>query len=398
MSSQKYMDLENAFGAMNYNPLPVVLERGKGVWVWDSEGNKYMDMLSSYSALNQGHTHPKIIQALTEQAQKLTLTSRAFYNNRLGAFLEKLCTTVGMEKALPMNSGAEGVETALKCARRWGYMKKGIPENKAEIIVCNNNFHGRTISIISFSTEADYKKGFGPFTPGFVTIPFNDASALEKAITKNTAAFLVEPIQGEAGVYVPDEGYLKKAYDMCKKNNVLFIADEIQTGFGRTGKLFACQHENIQPDMFIFGKALGGGVFPVSAIVTSAEVASVFTPGSHGSTFGGNPLAAAIGLTAIEIILEEKLVENSYEMGAMLMKKLKTLKNPHIKEVRGKGLLIGLELKTHNKTARQYCEDLQKENILCKETHESIIRFAPPLVINKDEVSWAFERIQKVIG
>ncbi len=398
MNEKMYMDLENTYGALNYNPLPVVLERGKGVWVWDTEGNKYMDMLSSYSALNQGHTHPKIIQALTDQAERLTLTSRAFYNNKLGAFLEKLTKTCGMEKALPMNSGAEGVETAVKCARRWGYMKKGIPENKAEIIVCENNFHGRTTTVISFSTEADYKKGFGPFTPGFIAIPFNDIAALEKAITPNTAAFLVEPIQGEAGVYVPNDGYLKKAYDICKKNNVLFIADEIQTGFGRTGKLFACQYENVQPDIFVLGKALGGGVFPVSAIVSSAEILSVFTPGSHGSTFGGNPLAASIGLAAIEIILNENLTQNSYEMGLMLMKKLKTLKNPHIKEVRGKGLLIGLEFKPHDKTARQYCEALQKEKILCKETHDSIIRFAPPLVINKDEITWAFDRIEKVIG
>ncbi len=385
------------YSARNYEPLPIVLEKGEGVWVWDVEGNKYLDMLSAYSALNQGHRHPKIVKALKEQADKITLTSRAFHNDRMGEFLKLLCGIAGKEKALPMNSGAEAVETAIKAARKWGYLKKKVAEDSAEIIVCENNFHGRTTTIISFSTEPQYRYGFGPFTPGFKIIPYNDIQALKNAINENTVGFLVEPVQGEGGVIVPSPGYLKRAYEICKKNNILFIADEIQTGFGRTGRMFGCDHEDVVPDILIVGKALGGGVYPVSAILANNEIMDVFTPGDHGSTFGGNPLACAVGIASLEVIVEERLPERAAELGKYFMERLKEIKSPYIKEVRGKGLLIGVEIKKEYGTARPFCEKLAKLGILAKETHHQVIRFAPPLIIKKDEIDWALERIKKVL-
>lgn len=396
-STKDYIDIAEKYGAHNYHPLDVVLERGEGVWVWDVEGNKYLDMLSAYSALNQGHRHPKIIEALLDQASKLTLTSRAFHNNVLGDFLKKLAELAGYDKVLPMNTGAEAVETALKAARKWGYLKKKVPEDKAEIIVCANNFHGRTITIISFSTEPQYKFGFGPFTPGFKIIPYDDAKALEDAITENTVAFMFEPVQGEGGVIVPHEGYYKEVREITKKHNVLLIADEIQTGFGRTGKMFAVWHEDVRPDIIVVGKALGGGVYPVSGIIADDEVMDVFTPGDHGSTFGGNPLAARVGMAALDVLVEEKLPERAYELGNYFMDKLREINSPFVKEVRGKGLLIGVEIKKEYGTARPYCEKLKELGILAKETHEQVIRFAPPLVITKEEIDWALERIEKVL-
>ncbi len=397
-SSKELIEIGDKYGAHNYHPLPVVLERGEGIWVWDVEGVKYLDFLSCYSAVNQGHCHPRLIKAMTEQASKLCLTSRAFHNDRLGPFLKQLCELTGFEMALPMNTGAEAVETAIKAIRRWGYQKKGIPENQAEIIVCNDNFHGRTTTIISFSTDTDYNVGFGPFTPGFKAIPYGDAEALEKAITPNTAAFLVEPIQGEAGVGVPPDGYLKKVREICTENNVLFAADEIQVGFGRTGKLFCCDHEGVRPDVLILGKALGGGFYPVSAVVADTEVMGVFDPGSHGSTFGGNPVAAAVASEALNILVDEKLTENSAELGAWFMDELRKIDSPKVKEIRGKGLLIGVQLEPEAGGARQYCEQLKDEGMLCKETHVDVIRFAPPLTINREELQWALERIRKVLG
>jgi len=367
------------------------------VWVWDVEGNKYLDMLSAYSAVNQGHRHPKIIKALVDQAQKITLTSRAFHNDKMGPFLHKLCGVAGYDKALPMNTGAEAVETAIKAARKWGYLKKGVEENKAEIIVCENNFHGRTTTIISFSTEPQYKFGFGPFTPGFKIIPYNDPEALEKAITPNTVAFLVEPVQGEGGVIVPDEGYYKKIREITKKYNVLLIADEIQTGFGRTGTLFAMDREGVKPDILVVGKALGGGIYPVSAILADDDIMDVFKPGDHGSTFGGNPLASAVGMASLEVILEEKLPERAEELGNYFMEELRKINSPYVKEVRGRGLLVGVEIKKEIATARPFCEKLMKLGILAKETHEQVIRFAPPLIIKKEEIDWALERIRKVL-
>lgn len=393
--SEEIIEITQKYSAHNYNPLPVVICEGKGVWVKDLDGNTYMDMLSAYSAVGQGHCHPKIIAALKEQADKVTLTSRAFHNDKFGPFCQKVATIAGKDMVLPMNTGAEAVETAIKAARRWSYDVKKLPENSAEIIVCEGNFHGRTTTIISFSSEEEYKRGFGPFTPGFKIIPYGDLDALKAAITPNTAAFLVEPIQGEAGINVPYDGYLKDAYEVCKQNNVLFVADEIQTGLGRTGKMFACDWENVVPDIYILGKALGGGVAPVSAVVADEEILGLFEPGSHGSTFGGNPLACACAIAALEVIEEENLVQRSLEMGEYFMGKLREIKNPLIKEIRGKGLLIGLEL---NGKARPYCEKLMEKGLLCKDTHEAVIRFAPPLIITKDEIDWAMERIKAVLN
>jgi len=396
--SERLIEISEQYGAHNYHPLPVVLERGEGIWVWDVEGRKYLDFLSCYSAVNQGHCHPRLVKVMTEQAKKLCLTSRAFHNDRLGPFLEQLCKLTGFEMALPMNTGAEAVETAIKAVRRWGYRVKGVPEGKAEIIVCNDNFHGRTTTIISFSTDEDYKVGFGPFTPGFKAIPYGDAAALEKAITPNTVAFLVEPIQGEAGVGVPPAGYLKKVREICTKHEVLLAADEIQVGFGRTGKLFCCQHENVRPDVMILGKALAGGFYPVSAVVADKEVMGVFDPGSHGSTFGGNPLAAAVAGEALRILVDEKLAERSAELGSWFMDELRKISSPKIEEIRGKGLLIGVQLVPEAGGARKYCEQLKEEGMLCKETHVDVIRFAPPLTIERADLSWALERIAKVLG
>ncbi|CAJ1003058.1 ornithine--oxo-acid transaminase [Brevibacillus aydinogluensis] len=388
------IDQTEKYGAHNYHPLPIVISKAEGVWVEDPEGNRYLDMLSAYSALNQGHCHPRIIQALKDQADKVTLTSRAFYNDQLGVFYEKLAQLTGKEMILPMNTGAEAVETALKAVRRWAYDVKKVPENQAEIIVCEGNFHGRTITVTSFSSDQSYKRGFGPFTPGFKIIPYGDIEALRKAITPNTAAFMLEPIQGEAGIIIPPEGFLKQAYELCKANNVLLVCDEIQTGFGRTGKLFASDWEEVKPDMYIMGKALGGGVFPISAVAADREVLGVFDPGSHGSTFGGNPLGCAVAVAALDVLIDEKLVDRSRELGAYFMEKLKEIRNPLIKEIRGRGLFIGLELHT---AARPYCEQLKEQGLLCKETHETTIRFAPPLVISKEELDWAIERIKQVL-
>lgn len=395
--TEEFIKEAERYSAHNYHPLPVVLSKGEGVWVWDVEGKKYLDCLSAYSAVNQGHRHPKIINALIEQANRITLTSRAFHNDKMGAFLKKLCEVAGFDKALPMNTGAEAVETAIKTARKWGYLKKKVEEDKAEIIVCENNFHGRTITIISFSTEPQYRFGFGPFTPGFKVIPFGDAEALEKAITPNTVGFLVEPIQGEGGVIVPPDGYYKAIREITKKHNVLLMADEIQTGFGRTGTLFAMDREGVKPDILIVGKALGGGVYPVSAILANNDVMDVFRPGDHGSTFGGNPLAAAVGMAAIDVIIEERLPERAEELGNYFMKRLREINSPYVKEVRGRGLLVGVEIKKEYGTARPFCEKLMELGILAKETHDQVIRFAPPLVITKEEIDWALERIEKVL-
>ncbi|NRF93336.1 ornithine--oxo-acid transaminase [Paenibacillus frigoriresistens] len=382
------------FGANNYHPLPIVISQAEGIWVEDPEGNRYMDMLSAYSALNHGHRHPRIIQALKDQADKVTLTSRAFHNDQLGVFYEKLSAMTGKSMILPMNTGAEAVETALKAVRRWAYQIKKVPTDQAEIIVCAGNFHGRTITITSFSSSDEYKDGFGPFTPGFKMIPYGDFEALKKAITPNTAAFLVEPIQGEAGIVIPKEGFLGKASQLCKENNILLVADEIQTGFGRTGKLFACEWESVKPDVYIMGKALGGGVFPISAVAADEEILGVFNPGSHGSTFGGNPLGCAVAIAALDVLKEERLVERSAELGAYFIEKLRQIDSKNVKEVRGRGLFIGLEL---IEPARPYCEKLKGLGILCKETHETTIRFAPPLTITKDQIDWSLERIELVL-
>jgi len=397
-SSKQLIELSDTYGAHNYHPLPVVLERGEGIWVWDVEGKKYLDFLSCYSAVNQGHCHPRLVKAMNDQASKLCLTSRAFHNDKLGPFMKQLCELTGFEMALPMNSGAEAVETAIKAIRRWGYRVKGIPANQAEIIVCQDNFHGRTTTIISFSTDEEYKDGFGPFTPGFVTIPYGDADALEKAITPNTAAFLVEPIQGEAGVCVPPEGYMRQVREICTANNVLLAADEIQVGFGRTGKLFCCDHDGIRPDMYILGKAMAGGFYPVSAVVSTKEVMGVFDPGSHGSTFGGNPVAAAVASEALNILVEEDLTGRAEELGHWFMEELRSIESPHIAHVRGRGLLVGVVLKPEAGGARQYCEQLQDKGMLCKETHVDVIRFAPPLTIEKVDLEWALERIREVLS
>ena len=394
MKTQDCISLEERYGAHNYRPLDVVIQKAKGSWVTDVDGKKYLDCLAAYSAVNQGHCHPVILKAFIGQAKKVTLTSRAFRNDQLPLLYKMLHELTGYEASLPMNTGAEAVETAIKAARKWGYTVKGIPENKAEIICATDNFHGRTTTIISFSTEVQYRNGFGPFTPGFPVVKYGNADDLKRAINKNTAAFLVEPIQGEAGIVLPPDGYLREAARLCKENNVLLIADEIQSGLGRCGKLFAFEYENIRPDMVIIGKALAGGFYPVSAVLSSKEILGVFTPGDHGSTFGGNPLAAAVVCAALKVLVKEKLVERSRTLGNYFIEKLRTISHPHIKEVRGKGLWIGLVLNTN---ARPYCEALMKEHILCKETHENVIRFAPPLIITKKEIDWACARISKVI-
>ncbi len=390
--------LEDQYGAHNYHPLDVVLTRGEGVWVWDVDGNQYLDCLSAYSALNQGHVHPRILAAMVEQAGKLTLTSRAFRNDQLPLLYRQLSELTGYDMSLPMNSGAEAVETAVKLARKWGYEVKGILDQKAEIIVASGNFHGRTTTIVSFSTEPYYRNHFGPFTPGFIAVPYGDAAALERAITPNTAAFLVEPIQGEAGVIIPPAGYLKKASEICKKNNVLLIADEIQTGLGRTGKLFASEYEDVRPDMTVIGKALGGGFYPVSAVLADEPVLGLFQAGEHGSTFGGNPLAAAVARAALDVIVDEHLVENSAEQGEYFMEQLAEIPSPWVKEVRGRGLLIGVELKKEAGGARRFCEAMMRDGLLCKETHEDVIRFAPPLIIKRDTINWAIPRIRAALN
>jgi ornithine--oxo-acid transaminase len=394
LSTKDYIDLEMRYGAHNYHPLDVVISRAEGAWVYDVEGNRYLDCLASYSAVNQGHCHPRILKTLVEQSHKVTLTSRAFRNDQLPLLYKELHELTGMDMALPMNTGAEAVETAVKAARKWGYQIKGIPEDRAEVVVCQNNFHGRTITLVSGSTEEAYRRDFGPFTPGFKVIPFGDAKALREAITPNTCAFLVEPIQGEAGIVIPPSGFLQEASDICRKSRVLLMTDEIQSGLGRTGKLFAYMHERVTPDVLIVGKALSGGFYPVSAVLASREVLGVFKPGEHGSTFGGNPLGCAVARTALRVLVEEKLVERSAELGASFLDRLKTLKNPALREVRGRGLWIGLDF---DGAARGYCERLKERGVLCKETHEHVIRIAPPLVITKDEVDWAFERIQAVV-
>jgi ornithine--oxo-acid transaminase len=392
--TQEYVDLENAYGAHNYHPLDVVIERAQGVWVYDVEGKRYLDCLASYSAVNQGHCHPRILQTLIEQAHKVTLTSRAFRNDQLPLLYKELHELTGYDMALPMNSGAEAVETAVKTARKWGYTVKGVPECHSEIIVCANNFHGRTITIISFSTDEQYRRGFGPFTPGFKIIPYGDSRALIGAITANTCAFLVEPIQGEAGIIIPPDGFLREAADICRRNRVLLMADEIQSGLGRTGKLFAYMHEGIHPDILIIGKALAGGFYPVSAVLASKQILGVYQPGDHGSTFGGNPLGCAVARTALRVLMEEKLVERSAELGAYFLDRLRTLHSRDLREVRGRGLWIGIEM---NSPARPYCEALKQEGILCKETHDRVIRIAPPLAITHEEIDWAFDRIKRVI-
>jgi len=395
LGAKELMALEDSYGAHNYHPLDVVIERAGGCWVIDVEGKRYLDCLAAYSAVNQGHCHPRILAALVEQAQRVTLTSRAFRNAQLPLLYKDLHDLTGMEMALPMNSGAEAVETAVKAARKWGYTKKGIPDGQAEIVVCGGNFHGRTVTVISFSSDEQYKKGFGPLTPGFRIIPFGDARALREAITPNTCAFLCEPIQGESGIVIPPDGYLREAAAICNENRVLLMVDEIQSGLGRTGKLFAYQHEGIRPDVVIIGKALGGGFYPISAVLASKEILGVFGPGDHGSTFGGNPLACAVARTALQVLREEKLVERSAELGGYFLAKLRGLRSPLISEVRGRGMWIGVVLNT---AARKYCEALKDEGVLCKETHEKIIRIAPPLTITREEIDWAFERFQKVLG
>ena len=398
MITRDFIQLENEFGANNYKPLDVVLSRGQGIWVWDVEGNRYLDCLSLYSAVNQGHCHPKILEAINDQAKKLTLVSRAFRNNQLGPFYKEICELTQSHSVLPMNSGAEAVETAIKAIRKWGYMEKGVPAGKAEIIVCDNNFHGRTLTIVGFSSEAQYKEGYAPFTPGFISIPFGNATALENAITPNTVGFLVEPIQGEGGVIVPPNGYLKSVRKICDRNNVMLILDEIQTGLGRTGKLFAEEYEDIQSDLTLVGKALSGGFYPISAVLSNKEVLGVFKPGDHGSTFGGNPLACAVARTALRVLIEENMIENAATLGEYFMEQLKEINSPHVKEVRGKGLLIGIELNHTAGGARRFCEALQAEGILCKETHQHVIRLAPPLIIQRENIDWALEKIARVLN
>lgn len=398
MKTQEFIDLENQFGAHNYKPLDVVLCRGQGIWVWDVEGKKYLDCLAAYSAVNQGHCHPRILKALNEQAEQLTLVSRAFRTDQLGPFYKEICELTRSHTVLPMNSGAEAVESAIKVVRKWGYEVKQVPDGQAEIIVCANNFHGRTLTIVGFSSEEQYKDGYAPFTPGFKTIPFGDSKALEQAITPNTVGFLVEPIQGEGGVIVPPTGFLKEARHICDENNVILILDEIQTGLGRTGKLFAEEHEDIEADLTLIGKALSGGFYPISAVLSNKEVLGVFKPGDHGSTFGGNPLACAVARAALKVLTEEKLIENSAEQGAYFMKQLQKIQSPHIKEIRGRGLMIGVELHPQAGGARRFCEALQVKGLLCKETHEHVLRIAPPLIIQKTEVDWALERISDVLS
>lgn len=397
MDTQHFINLEDRYGAQNYKPMDVVLTRGEGIWVWDVEGKKYLDFLSSYSAVNQGHCHPKIMKTMIEQAQKLCLTSRAFRNDQLGLFYEDICNLTNSHMVLPMNSGAEAVETVIKAVRKWGYNLKGVPQDQAEIIVCENNFHGRTIAIIGFSSERQYREGFGPFPPGFKIIPFGKASALKEAITPNTVAFLVEPIQGEAGVIVPPLGYLKEVKSICKQNDIVLILDEIQTGLGRTGKLLAEEHDDIEADVTVIGKALSGGFYPISAILSNTEVLGVFMPGEHGSTFGGNPLACALARTAIKVLIEEKMIENASKLGDYFLTQLRGIKSPYIREVRGKGLMIGVELVPEAGGARGFCEQLMAQGLLCKDTHENVIRFMPPLIITREEIDWALERIEPIL-
>jgi len=397
MRPEEYIALENRYGAHNYKPLDVVLQRGKGIWVWDVNQKRYLDCLASYSAVNQGHCHPEILAAAKAQMRKLTLTSRAFRNDQLGPFFKEICALTRSHKVLPMNSGAEAVETVIKAVRKWGYQVKGVPKNKARIIVCKNNFHGRTIGIVSFSTEPQYREGFGPFTPGFQVIPFGDAAALEKAITPHTVAFLAEPIQGEGGVIVPPDGYLKKVRKICSAHNVVLILDEIQTGLGRTGKLLAEEHEGIEADVTLVGKALSGGFYPISAVLSNMEVMGVFLPGDHGSTFGGNPLACAVARTAVRVLMKEKMIENAQEMGEYFMAGLKAIKSPFVREVRGRGLMIGVELHKTAGGARRFCEALMQKGLLCKETHQDVIRLTPPLVITRSEIDWALRRIASVL-
>lgn len=397
LTTEQYIALEEQYNAPNYHPLDIVIERASGIWMWDVEGNKYFDFLAAYSAVNQGHCHPRIIAAAKEQLDRVTLTSRAFRNDQLPYLVKELCELTGFEMTIPMNSGAEAVETAVKACRRWAYEVKGVPDGQAEIIVCEGNFHGRTTTTISFSTEPDYRKHFGPFTPGFKAIPYGDIEALRAAITPNTAAFLLEPIQGEGGVVFPKEGFLKAAAELCKQSRVLLAVDEIQSGLGRSGKLFAFEHEGVKPDVVIIGKALSGGVLPVSAVLASREVLGLLVPGTHGSTFGGSPLAARVAREALRVLVEENLIEKSATLGAYLLEKLKTINNPLIKEIRGRGLWIGIEMKPEAGGARKYCEALKKKGLLCKETHEHTIRLAPPLVVTREELDWAFERIAEVL-
>ena len=397
MNTHDYIEIEEKYGAHNYHPLDVVISYGQGVWVYDVDGNRYLDCLSAYSAVNQGHVHPRILAALKEQAERVTLTSRAFRNDQLPLLYKELSEFTGYSMSLPMNSGAEAVETALKLARKWAYQVKKVPRHQAEIIVASGNFHGRTISIVSFSTEPSYRDDFGPFTPGFLITNYGDAESIAKTITPNTAAVMLEPIQGEAGVIIPPKGYLAKVAQICKENNVLFIADEIQTGLGRTGKLFASEYEGVRPDMVIIGKALSGGFYPVSAVLADAELLGLFEPGEHGSTFGGNPLAAAVARASLQVIVEEKLIENAYQLGEYFVDQLTEINSPHVKEVRGRGLLIGVELKPEAGGARRFCEELKREGILAKETHQHVIRFAPPLVIDKGTIDWALPKITRVL-
>ena len=397
LRTQDYVALEDRYNAHNYQPLDVVITRAEGVWVWDVEGHKYLDCLSAYSAINQGHCHPRIVRAMVEQAQRLALTSRAFRNDQLPLLAKELCELTGYEMMLPMNSGAEAVETAIKAARKWGYMVKGVADDRAEVIVCTGNFHGRTITIITFSPEEEYRDGFGPFTPGFKLIPYGDADALERAITSNTVAFLFEPMQGEGGVVVPPEGYVQRARDICTRHNVLMIADEIQTGLGRTGKLLACEHEGVRPDVVALGKALSGGMYPVSAVLSSREVLGVFGPGDHGSTFGGNPLACAVAREALKVIVDEHLCERAAELGDYLLARLREIQSPHVALCRGKGLLVGIVLKPEAGGARRFCEALKERGVLAKDTHGTIIRLAPPLIITKEELDWMLERIAGVL-
>ncbi|WZX99960.1 ornithine--oxo-acid transaminase [Bacillus sp. FSL W7-1360] len=393
-ATKTIIETTEKYGANNYHPLPIVISEAKGVWVKDPEGNRYMDMLSAYSAVNQGHCHPRLINKLKEQAERVTLTSRAFHNDQLAPFYEKIAAWTNKNMVLPMNTGAEAVETAIKTARRWAYDVKGVQDNQAEIIVCENNFHGRTMAAVSLSSSEEYKRGFGPLLPGIKIIPYGDIDALKAAITPNTAAFMFEPIQGEAGIIIPPDGFLKAVRDICSIENVLMIADEIQAGLGRTGKRFACDHEGVEPDMYILGKALGGGVMPISVVCANSDVLGVFEPGSHGSTFGGNPLACAVAIEALNVLEEERLVEKAEELGAYFMAELKKLTHPSIKEVRGRGLFIGIEL---TEAARPYCEQLKVRGLLCKETHDTVIRFAPPLIITKEELDWALAQIKEVL-
>jgi len=398
MNTAEYLAEVEEYSAHNYHPLPIVLAAGEGAWVWDIEGTKYLDCLAAYSAVNQGHRHPAIIAAAKRQLDRLTLTSRAFHNDQMGPFLKQLCDLAGYEQALPMNSGAEAVETAIKAVRRWGYRVKGVAADQAEIIVCHNNFHGRTTTIVSFSSEPSYQADFGPFTPGFRAIPYGDAAALEATITSNTVAFLVEPLQGEGGVIVPPEGYLREVATICRRNNVLLVADEIQTGLGRTGKLFCCDWEGVKPDVMVVGKALSGGVYPISAMLADGAVMDVFHPGDHGSTFGGNPLAAAIGRAALQVLVDEGLPERAAELGAWFLGELRQIDSPHVKEVRGKGLMIGVEIKVASGPARPFCEALKERGILAKETHDQVVRFAPPLTVSKEDLQWALGHIAEVLG